>query len=91
MADDGTMAFDPDNSPAGSSVELRFEMDTLVLLHTCPHPMNPATEYPRKPVGLEFRAVAPAAPDDFCRNFRPENERGFENNEIYHLCTHGGH
>ena len=85
-AADGSMLFDPANSPAGSSVELRFEMDTLVLLHTCPHPLNPAAEYPRKPVGLEFRQAPPVAEDDFCRNFRPENRRGFENNAIYHLC-----
>ena len=83
---DGRMVFDPANSPAGSSVELRFEMDTLVLLHTCPHPLNPAAEYPRKPVGLEFRQAPPVTQDDFCRNFRPENRRGFENNAIYHLC-----
>ena len=88
-AEDGAMRFDPANSPAGASVELRFEMDTLVLMHSCPHPMNPAPDYPRKPVGLEFRAADPVAPDDFCRNFRPENGRGFQNNEIYHLC--GGH
>jgi uncharacterized protein len=83
---DGRMVFDPANSPAGSSVELRFEMDTLVLLHTCPHPMNPAAEYPRRPIGVEFRQATPVAEDDFCRNFRPENRRGFENNAIYHLC-----
>ncbi|MBB51880.1 MAG: urea carboxylase, partial [Pseudomonadales bacterium] len=23
--------------------------------------------------------------DDFCRNFRPENQRGFQNNALYHL------
>jgi hypothetical protein len=27
--------------------------------------------------------------DDYCRNFRPENARGFINTELYHLC--GGH
>jgi urea carboxylase-associated protein 2 len=89
-ADDGAMMFDPANSPAGGAVELRFEMDTLVLLHTCPHPLNPASGYPRKPVMVQLLKAEPVAPDDFCRNFRPENERGFENNDIYHLCGHGG-
>jgi len=88
-AADGAMGFDPTNSPAGSSVDLRFEMDTLVLLHTCPHPMNPAAEYPRKPIGIELRKTEPVADDDYCRNFRPENGRGFQNNDIYHLCGHG--
>ena len=86
---EGAMAFDPANSPAGSAVELRFEMDTLVLVHTCPHPMNPALEYPRQPVALEFRTADPVGSDDYCRNFRPENGRGFENNAIYHLCGCG--
>src|SRR5271167_2384254 len=40
--DDGTLRFNG-NSRAGQFVELRFEMDTLVLLHTCPHPLNSAS------------------------------------------------
>jgi urea carboxylase-associated protein 2 len=85
----GKLTYDPANAPAGSSVDLRFEMDTLVLLHTCPHPMNMAAEYPRHPVGLAMFKADPVAPDDYCLNFRPENGRGFQNNEIYHMC--GGH
>jgi urea carboxylase-associated protein 2 len=85
-ADDGALSFDPDNSPAGSSVELRFEMDTLVLLHTCPHPLNPATEYPRRPVAVRFGTADPVTDQDYCLNFRPENRRGFENNALYHQC-----
>lgn len=84
-APDGALAFDPDNAPAGASLTLRFEMDTLVLLHTCPHPLNPAAEYPRKPVRYQISRAAPLAEDDYCLNFRPENRRGFENNRLYHL------
>src|SRR6202451_533968 len=40
VAEDGTLQFDPDNSRAGQFVDLRFEMNSLVLLHTCPHPLN---------------------------------------------------
>ena len=90
-AADGAMVFDPATSPAGSSVDLRFEMDTLVLMHTCPHPLNPAADYPRKSVMLRFGEADPVTPDDFCLNSRPENGRGFQNNEIYHLCAaHAG-
>lgn len=85
VADDGAMAFDPANSPAGSFVELRFDMDTLVLMHTCPHPLDPAADYPSKPVMTQFRRAEPVAEDDFCLNFRRENRRGFENNRLYHL------
>jgi len=91
-AADGALSYDPANSSAGASVDLRFEMDTLVLLHTCPHPMNGAAEYPRLPVGVQFRKADPVAPDDYCLNFRPENGRGFRNNAIYQLCGEGeGH
>jgi urea carboxylase-associated protein 2 len=90
VADDGTMTFDPASSRAGARVALRFEMDTLVLLHTCPHPFDPSPEYPRKPVHYRLSCAPPVSDDDYCRNFRPENQRGFENNRIYHLCTHGG-
>jgi hypothetical protein len=85
VADDGTMTFDPTNSPAGGHVDLRFEMDTLVLFHTCPHPLDPAAEYPRRPIRYQLSAAEPAAADDYCRNFRPENQRGFENNRIFHI------
>ncbi|MCG8394891.1 MAG: urea carboxylase-associated family protein [Pseudomonadales bacterium] len=83
--DDGNLVFDPSASRAGASVTLRFEMDTLVILHTCPHPLNPASEYPMKPVQIEILKADPVADDDFCKNFRPENGRAFENNRLYHL------
>jgi urea carboxylase-associated protein 2 len=83
VAEDGSMRFAAEHSGAGAHVDLRFEMDTLVLLHTCPHPLNPAREYPRKAVRLELAAAEPVAADDFCRNSRPENLRGFENTRLY--------
>ena len=83
ISEDGSMQFDPDNSGAGRAVELRFEMDTLVLLHTCPHPLNPAASYPRRSVRVTLDRAAPVGADDFCRNSRPENGRGFANTELY--------
>src|SRR5690554_3934808 len=50
----GNLTLVEDHSPAGSSLSLRFEMDTLVLMHTCPHPLSQAAEYPRKPVRIEL-------------------------------------
>jgi len=52
--DGGVLSFHPSDSRTSASVGLRFEMDTLVLLHTCPHPLNEAAEYPRQPVGVEI-------------------------------------
>lgn len=86
VLDDGDMVFDPANSAAGGYVDLRFEMDTLVLLHTCPHPLNPAASYPRKPVTYQLRCAEPVSKDDLCKTFRAENGRGFENNRLFHAC-----
>ena len=82
--EDGALHFDSDAAQAGASVELRFEMDTLVLLHTCPHPLNPSLVYPSKTIRFELIEGQAAAANDACRLSAPENGRGFENNRIFH-------
>lgn len=82
----GVIGFDPSAAKPGATVELRFEMDTLVLFHTCPHPLDPAPQYPRKTVRFELLDGPPALDDDACRLSAPENARGFENNGIFHAC-----
>ena len=72
-------------SLAGDSVTLRFEMDTLVVMHTCPHPLNKAKDYPHKPVQISLAKAEPVLPDDYCLNLCDENRRGFHNNALYHL------
>jgi len=84
---DGQIALDSRNAAPGNSVTLRFEMDTLVLLHTCPHPLNSEIAYPQKPVQIELGEAAPVTADDYCKNFRPENQRGFDNNALYYLSA----
>ena len=86
--DGGDLQFVSDHSPAGATITLRFEMDTLVVMHTCPHPMNPVAEYPRKPVRYALLEADPVAADDPCLNSRPENGRGFANNARYLCCPH---
>ncbi|MFT7560704.1 MAG: urea carboxylase-associated protein 2 [Flavobacteriales bacterium] len=81
---DGNLALSR-KSTAGESVSLRFEMDTLVILHTCPHPLNDASEYPMAGVELSLKKAEPVKPDDYCMNYRPENSRGFANNALYHF------
>jgi hypothetical protein len=58
-------------------------MDTLVVLNTAPHPMNPAREYAPGPVELTIRRAEPVRDDDFCIGFRPENARAYANTAIY--------
>jgi uncharacterized protein len=83
--EEGRMHYVSGHSTAGSTVELRSEMNTLILVNTCPHPMNPATEYPRQPVRLTVKKVSAPGPDDPCRISRPENGRGFQLTERYFL------
>jgi len=88
VADDaGNIKLDTENQTAGNSVTLRFEMDTLVLLHTCPHPLNQKESYPFKPVKIELGEAETVSDEDYCKNFRPENQRGFHNNALYYLAA----
>jgi urea carboxylase-associated protein 2 len=84
VSDDfGKLAFVPGNSSAGDCVELRFEMETLVVLNTCQHPLDPDLVYHQRNVKLEVLAGDPPLLDDPALQIRPENLRAWENNVIY--------
>lgn len=83
VTDEGELAWSASQSSAGDAIELRFEMDCIVLWHTCPHPMNPSETYPAKPVQIDIRSLPPAPVDDYCRTFREESGRAFENTAHY--------
>lgn len=74
---EGSMKFHPGNSAAGAHVDLRAEMNVLVVLNSCQHPLDPNPRYAPKPVRLTLLKTPPPGPDDFCRNFRGENQRSF--------------
>lgn len=82
----GNMRYIGDASKAGNAITLRFEMDTLLIMHTCPHPLNNATEYPVRPVHYHLGRAAAIASDDECKNHCAENQRGFHNNFLYNFC-----
>lgn len=83
--EDGSTHFVPNNATVGSAVEMRAEMNTLVILNSCQHPMDPALTYKQKDVQLTVKQVPPPGPDDVCRTFRPENVRSFTLTERYFL------
>ncbi len=85
VGDDGGMSFVPGHSAPGSYVELRAEMNVLVILTALQHPLDPNPQYAPKPVQLSISKVPAPAPDDVCRTSRPENERGFIITERYFL------
>jgi urea carboxylase-associated protein 2 len=81
--EDGKLSWVEGHSRAGAHVELRAELNTLVILSNTPHPLDPSPHYAPKPVAIEIRSGEPAAADDPCRRSRPENERGFLLTEAY--------
>jgi uncharacterized protein len=82
---EGNMRFVTGNSKAGAYVELRAEMNVLVILNTCQHPLDPNPNYDPKPVDLSIRRVPSPASDDLCRMSREENQRGFILTERYFM------
>jgi uncharacterized protein len=85
VGEDGGMNFVPANSAPGATVELRAEMNVLVILNTCQHPLDPSPAYAPKPVQLSILRVPPPGAQDPCRLSRPENGRGFTLTERYFL------
>ncbi|SFV06520.1 urea amidolyase associated protein UAAP1 [Pseudoduganella namucuonensis] len=81
---EGRFHYVPGNSRKGDSVDLRFEMDTLLALSTAPHPLDPAPEYAPKKVSIEAWESGVAPADDICRLSCPENGRGYHNTELAH-------
>lgn len=84
---EGKLSFVENHSKAGGTIDLRFEMNTLVVLNTCQHPLDPDPVYHPRQVKLEVFTSPPAAADDPCRNSRPENVRGFINTENYYVLS----
>ncbi len=85
VSGNGSMQFVTGNSKPGMFVELRAEMNVLIVLNTCQHPLDPNPVYQPRAVHVSIRKAAPPAIDDFCRVSRPENDRGFTLTERYFL------
>jgi urea carboxylase-associated protein 2 len=73
------------HSRAGDHIDLRFEMDTIVLLHAGVHPLDERLLH--DPPGIQLAAWrSPAiAADDPCLTRCPENARGYHNTTMHHL------
>lgn len=82
--DAGQLSWASDARP-GDYIDLRAEMDTLLILSNTPHPMDPGPVYAPSPLELTLWQAPEPGPDDLCRNSRPENRRGFALTEDYHL------
>jgi urea carboxylase-associated protein 2 len=83
VGDEGEFAFVSNHSRAGSHVDLRAEMNVLVVLTAVAHPLDPSPTYAPRGVELIVSECLPPGPDDSCRLSRPEAARAFENTERY--------
>ncbi|GKQ51998.1 urea amidolyase associated protein UAAP1 [Bradyrhizobium sp. Ce-3] len=80
---DGKFVWSDARRQKGDFVELRAEMDLLIALSNCPHPLDPVRTYPQASVEIvRYRAGAPAA-DDLCRTATAEAVRAYQNNALY--------
>lgn len=81
VAAEGNFIWRDELRVAGDYVELRAEMDLIIALSNCPHPLDPGPDYAPQPVTVT-RFRAPVAADDLCRTATAEAVRGFENNTM---------
>ena len=88
--DDGILSHVAGHSVKGSHVDLRFEMDTLVILSSAPHPLDTRPIYAPADVQLTASVAAPVAASDACRTLCAQNTRAFTNTERYLGVLHGG-
>lgn len=85
--DDGHLSFVKDHSKPGDHIDLRFEMDTLVVLNTCQHPLDPDSKYHPRKVKLEVFIADTVSPEDASLEVRPENARAWRNSQDYYTLS----
>ncbi len=77
----GSLAWADKTAKAGDFIDLRAEMNVLVVLSNCPHPLDPSPTYKSNAIdAIVWRSPAPTA-DDLCRTANPEAQRGFQNTD----------
>lgn len=85
-ADDaGELHFHTGHSKAGAYVDLRFDMNVLLVLSAAPHPLDPNPQYQPAAVKVSVWRCGDAPQNDVCRNACEQNKRGFINTERYYL------
>ncbi|MHC5597163.1 MAG: urea amidolyase associated protein UAAP1 [Nostoc sp.] len=77
----GDLEYVTADEKAGSFIDLRAEMNVLVIISNCPHVLHPDTVYKPKPIQLTVWKSSVPAPDDLCRTANEEVIRGFINTD----------
>lgn len=80
---EGDLVWAEQTAKPGDFIDLRAEMNVLVVLSNCPHPLDPSPTYEHTPIHVVvWNSPAPAA-DDVCRTGTPEAVRGFQNTNAF--------
>lgn len=77
----GALAWKDEGLKPGAFIDLRAEMDCIVCLSNCPHPLAPGGTYAPQPVTVTIWDAGPVAADDLCRNGSAEAIRAYENTD----------
>ncbi len=80
VEEDGRFIWNDHRRCAGDFIDLRAEMDLLVALSNCPHPLDPSPVYAPGTVSIVRYQAKPAKLNDLCRTASAEAARAFENN-----------
>ena len=81
---EGNLSFIENHSKAGSTVDIRFDMNVLLVLSAAPHPLDAKITYQPASVKLSAYLADVVTRDDICRNSCLQNGRGFINTERYY-------
>jgi hypothetical protein len=77
LDDAGRFRWQEGRKRPGDFVDLRAEMNLILVVSNCPHPLNPARPAATGPVTLVKHRAATATAEDACRTGSPEANRAF--------------
>lgn len=77
LDDAGRFVWNASRKRPGDFVDLRAEMNLVVVASNCAHPLDPGRSPSSGPVTLAKHLAQPAAVDDLCRTASPEAARAF--------------
>jgi len=84
LDENGRFVWNKSRKRPGDFVDLRAEMNAILVLSNCAHPLDPIRPSAARPITLIRHRAPPAAADDACRTSSPEAMRAFEfTNRLY--------
>jgi uncharacterized protein len=73
----GDFLWNPDRKRPGDFVDLRAEMNLILIASNCPHPLDPVRPAASGSIALITHKVGSPPQEDLCRNASPEATRAF--------------